>query len=98
MNTENLIKANQLMTKVRSIQQAVAALQRGDTIVAMSIGRAIPEDDPMSMMPMGVMVPTQGITYPAQMLESIRTQFVQRWNELADELGKLGATEIPRPS
>lgn len=97
MNSNDLQKANMLMSKIRMIEMAVNALKRGETIVSMSIGRPSPEES-FNFMPVGVQVPTEGIKYPPEMLTSIQRQFEARWKELSDELTALGATDIPGPT
>lgn len=54
-------------------------------------------EEPRLVDPPVITIPTEDLIYPPQMMQSIRAQELQLWQSAADELGRLGVTNYPRP-
>lgn len=91
----DLTKANAAMQEKASLTAALDALSKGGRIVAMVIEVPPPSAD-IPGPGASVMVSTQGVDYPAQMVSTIQATFTARRDALAKQLSDMGV-ETPTP-
>lgn len=96
MNADDLDKANQLFNRIRIIQGWAELVKPDSKIIGIAI--EVPGAPPLNSISVrGAIIPTEGMQYPPQMLQSIHDQLDEQWKKIADELVALGATEVPYP-
>lgn len=99
VDKSDLGQINQLYDEYRLINAALDNFNAGGQIIQMTISggppNAPPPSGPTFTPPrMSVSLPTTGITYPAAMVEAIKSALNARVGEINDELVKFGVTGV----
>lgn len=95
MDFTDIGKVNTLYAEQKSIQRVLEIFADGGRITQVGVSPAAGADP--SVVPPAMVVGTEYMTYPPQMVDAIRSGLETRQQEIADELAQLGVTGVPQP-
>lgn len=99
MDSSGLARASQLYDEIATIDAALGNFEAGGVIVSMTVSggplNPPPQTGEVWVQPRDtVTVQTESITYPAQMVDGIRTQLQARRTAITQELTDMGITLV----